>query len=67
MRSGTQVHLTSAAGGIWQMDAHWSLAAAVRVERHYVDIRALDVSSGSPRRQSTLTPAGFYLSLDYRF
>jgi hypothetical protein len=67
VRSGTQVHLTSAAGGIWRLDTHWSLAAALRVERHYVDIRSSDPESGEPRRLSTLTPAGFYLSLDYRF
>ena len=65
--SGTQVHLTMALGGIRQLGAHWSVSAALRIERHYIDIRYRDEASGDERRLSTLTPAGLYLSVNYRF
>ncbi len=65
--SGTQVHLTTALGGIRQLGEHWSMSAALRVERHYIDIRYRHEASVEEQRVSTLTPAGLYLSVNYRF
>lgn len=67
LEAETEVHLRSAAGIEALVSEHWSLMAAVRVERHYVNLRYSDPATAQRATLSSLTPAGVYLSLGYRF
>lgn len=67
LEAETEVHLRSAVGLEALMSEHWSLMAAVRVERHYVNLRYIDPATQQRATLSSLTPAGVYLSLGYRF
>lgn len=65
--ASTEVHLTASLGVSGSLSAHWSLDAALRVERHFVDWRLSDPDGRLLERRSTLTPVGAYLALSYRF
>lgn len=67
LEAETEVHLRSALGIETLMADHWSLTAAVRIERHYVNLKYNEPGSDGKTTLSTLTPSGVYLSLGYRF
>lgn len=64
---GTEIHLTAALGTIWHVARHWSVTAAFRAENHYIDLRIPDPDGGRPLRETSETPVGAFVSLNYQF
>lgn len=63
----SEIHLTASLGARRRLSDHWSLNGAVRIERHYVDWRRSAADGSLLAERSSLTPAGLYLALSYRF
>lgn len=66
-RAGTEIHMRTDFGIESLLAGPWYLQGGLRIERHYVDLRYREVSSGKRTVLSSLTPGGVYLALGYRF
>lgn len=62
-----EIHLTASLGARRRLSERWSATGALRVERHYVDWRTTAADGRLLAARSSLTPAGLYFALSYRF
>ncbi len=65
--AGNDIQLIGTVGTSYFFNARWSASFTARLEHHFMDIKVTDRVSGVTSSIDSQTPAGAYLSLNYRF